>query len=276
MQEPGSYQKSPAVSHEVGEAALQLAPANPRIAGWLEQAGNEAADAPGPESATVTGSPAHELRPKVRLLSAGAEALSSAELLALLFSAFPGTGEARALELAGRLLSERGGLHGLLRSSVHELVDTAGVGEARAAALLAAAELGKRLVSEPTPQRPVISSPEDVYKLLKARLAHLDRERFVVLILNTKNAVLDIETVSIGTLSSALVHPREVFKPAIRAGAAGVILAHNHPSSNVEPSREDREVTRRIAEAGETLGIDVLDHLIIGDGFFSFKERNLL
>ncbi len=225
-----------------------------------------------PRGASMT----EELRPRMRLRSLGAEALSSAELLAVLLSAFPGTGEARALELAGRVISERGGLHGLLRSSVHELIGTAGIGEAKASALLAAAELGKRMVLEPWPRRPVISGPQDVDALLRSRMAHLDRECFVVVLLNMKNTVIASPTVSIGTLSSSLVHPREVFKPAVQAGAAAVILAHNHPSGHVEPSREDREVTKRTVEAGQTLGIGVLDHLIIGEGFFSFKEHGFL
>lgn len=280
MHEPESYENTrrESTSEDVsfgvatlGEAALQIVTASPVIPGWprsQDEAPGEAPDANTPL--------AREIRPKVRLLSAGAEALSSAELLALLFSAFPGTSEARALELANRLISERGGLYNLLRTPAHELLATPGVGQARACVLLAAAELGKRLVSESAPDRPVISGPEDVYALLRGRLAHLDRERFVVLLLTTKNAVISTPTVSIGTLSAAIVHPREVFKPAIQAGAAAVILAHNHPSGHVEPSREDREVTRRISDAGETLGISVIDHLIIGDGFCSLKERGLM
>lgn len=238
-----------------------------RLSGWPD---------PTTDVDVPVGPMAEELRPRTRLRSAGAESLSAAELLAVLFSAFAGTSEAQALELAGRAISEAGGLHGLLRSPIHELVATAGVGEAKASVLLAAAELGKRMVSESAPHRPVISGPGDVYEFLRGRLAHLDRERFVVLLLNTKNAVIESHTVSIGTLSSALVHPREIFKPAIQASAASIILAHNHPSSHLEPSREDREVTRRIVEAGETIGIEVLDHLIIGDGYLSLKERGLL
>jgi len=111
------------------------------------------------------------------------------------------------------------------------------------------------MVSEQGPERLVISSPEDVDWLLRGRMAHLARERFVVLPLGAKNAVMEIHTVSIGTLTSSLVHPREVFKPAVRASAAGLILAHNHPSGKSEPSREDRDVTRRIVEAGKTMGI---------------------
>ncbi len=122
----------------------------------------------------------------------------------------------------------------------------------------------------------MISSPADVDGLLRGRIANLDRENFVVVLLNTKNEVLESPTVSVGTLSSTLVHPREVFKPAIRASAASVVLAHNHPSGKMEPSREDREVTSRIGEAAKILGIEVLDHVILGDGYFSMKEHDLL
>jgi DNA repair protein RadC len=122
----------------------------------------------------------------------------------------------------------------------------------------------------------VISSPTDVDRLLRGRIANLDRENFVAVLLNTKNEVIGTPTVSVGTLSSSLVHPREVFKPAVRASAASVILAHNHPSGKVEPSREDREVTRRLSEAAEILGIEVLDHVIVGDGCFSMKEHGML
>lgn len=273
MLDPTDYSGESVCAPKAREAAVlhQAAFENPtgtlRLSGWPD---------PTRETDATEKTMAEELRPRTRLRSAGAESLSAAELLAVLFSAFAGTSEAQALELAGRAISEAGGLHGLLRSPIHELVATAGVGKAKASVLLAAAELGKRMVSGSAPHRPVISGPKDVYEFLRGRLAHLDRERFVVLLLNTKNAVIESHTVSIGTLSSALVHPREIFKPAIQASAASIILAHNHPSSHLEPSREDREVTRRIIEAGETLGIEVLDHLIIGDGFLSLKERGLL
>lgn len=273
MLETAEYAGGDSPSHEAREAAVQALEdfktpgENLVLSGWAT---------PTKETGSTEKAMAEELRPRNRLRSAGAESLSAAELLAVLFSAFAGTSEARALELAGRAISEAGGLHGLLRSPVYKLVGTAGVGEAKASVLLAAAELGKRLVSESPPKRTIISGPKDVYELLRGRLAHLDRERFVVLLLNTKNAVIESHTVSIGTLSSALVHPREIFKPAIQASAASIILVHNHPSSHLEPSREDREVTRRIVEVGETIGIEVLDHLIIGDGFLSLKERGLL
>ena len=215
-----------------------------------------------------------ELRPRERLLAEGPEALSSAELLGILLGI--GSKERTAVELAQEVISDSGGLFGLHGVGVHDLQDVHGIGEAKACIVLAAVEFGKRLGRVRNPGRPVISSPEDVDGLLRGRIAHLDRENFVVVLLNTKNEVLGFPTVSVGTLSASLVHPREVFKPAIRASAAGVILAHNHPSGRVGPSREDREVTRRLKEASEIIGIEVLDHVILGDRYFSMKEHGIL
>jgi DNA repair protein RadC len=215
-----------------------------------------------------------ELRPRERLLEAGPSALSDGELLGLLFGI--GSREKTAVELAGEVISEAGGLHGLYNVSVHELMRANGIGEAKACIILAAVELGRRIGQVRNPSRPVISSPADVERLVRGRIANLDRENFVVVLLNTKNEVIETPTVSIGTLGASLVHPREVFKPAIRASAASVILAHNHPSGKVEPSREDREVTRRLGEAAGILGIEMLDHVIVGDGYFSMKEHGML
>jgi DNA repair protein RadC len=215
-----------------------------------------------------------ELRPRERLLAAGPSALSDGELLGLLFGI--GSREKTAVELAGEVISEAGGLHGLYDVSVHELTEVNGIGEAKACMILAAVELGRRIGQVRNPGRPVVSSPADVDRLLRGRIANLDRENFVVVLLNTKNEVIETPLVSVGTLSASLVHPREVFKPAIRASAASVILAHNHPSGKVEPSREDREVTRRLGEAAEVLEIELLDHVIVGDGFFSMKEHGML
>jgi DNA repair protein RadC len=215
-----------------------------------------------------------ELRPRERLLEAGPGALSDAELLGLLFGI--GSRKRTAVELAGEVISEAGGLHGLLKVSVHELIGMDGIGEAKACTILAAVELARRIGMGRNPGRPVISCPADVDGLLRGRIANLDRENFVAVLLNTKNEVIEFPTISVGTLSSSLVHPREVFKPAIRASAAGVVLAHNHPSGRVEPSREDREVTQRLLGAARILGIDVLDHVILGDGYFSMKEHGML
>ena len=215
-----------------------------------------------------------ELRPRERLLEAGPGALSDAELLGILLGI--GNREKTAVELASDIISQNGDLFGLHNVTVHDLVETRGVGVAKACIILAAVEFGKRLGRVRNPGRPVISSPADVEGLLRGRIANLDRENFVAVLLNTKNEVLEYPTISVGTLSSSLVHPREVFKPAIRASAAGVVLAHNHPSGKVEPSREDRDVTRRLVEASEIIGIEVLDHVILGDGYFSMKEHGML
>jgi DNA repair protein RadC len=215
-----------------------------------------------------------ELRPRERLLEAGPSALSDGELLGLLFGI--GSREKTAVELAGEVISEADGLHGLYDVSVHELTQINGIGEAKACKILAAVELGRRIGRVRNPGRPMISSPADVERLLRGRIANLDRENFVVVLLNTKNEVIETSTVSIGTLGASLVHPREVFNPAVRASAASVILAHNHPSGKVEPSQEDREVTRRLGEAADILGIEVLDHVIVGDGYFSMKEHGML
>jgi DNA repair protein RadC len=215
-----------------------------------------------------------ELRPRERLLSAGPSALSDGELLGLLFGI--GSREKTAVELAGEVIGEAGGLHGLYDVSVHELMKIGGIGEAKACIILAAVELGRRIGQVRNPGRPMISSPADVDRLLRGRIANLDRENFVVVLLNTKNEVIETSTVSVGTLSASLVHPREVFKPAVRASAASVIVAHNHPSGKVEPSKEDREVTKRLGEAAGIIGIEVLDHVIVGDGYFSMKEHGML
>ena len=159
---------------------------------------------------------------------------------------------------------------------MHELTEKNGIGEAKACVILAAVELGRRIGQVRKPGRPMVSSPTDVDRLLRGRITNLDRENFVVVLLNIKNEVIGAPTVSVGTLSTSLVHPREVFKPAIRASAASVILAHNHPSGKVEPSPEDREVTRRLREAAGILGIEVLDHVIMGDGYYSMKEHGML
>ena len=215
-----------------------------------------------------------ELRPRERLLEAGPQALSDAELLGILLGI--GSPTKTAVELAGQVVSENDGLFGLHQVAVHDLVRLHGIGEAKACIILAAVEFGKRLGRVRNPGRPMISSPADVDGLLRGRIANLDRENFVAVLLNTKNEVIEFPTISVGTLSASLVHPREVFKPAIRASAASVILAHNHPSGKTEPSREDREVTRRLTSAAEIVGIEVLDHVILGHEYFSMKEHGML
>ncbi|OIQ08613.1 hypothetical protein MOOR_17600 [Moorella thermoacetica] len=227
----------------------------------------------GGQGVTIKELPA-ELRPRERLLAAGVQALSNAELLAILLRT--GTRTESALDVARRLLSGPDGLQFLAGATLEELQQQKGIGLAKAAELKAALELGRRLAAF-TLSRTVIRNPRDVAGLLLDEMRYLDRENFRTVSLNTKNQVLGIDNVSVGSLNSSLAHPREVFKDPIRRSAAAIILAHNHPSGDPTPSQEDIMVTRRLVESGHILGIEVLDHLIIGDGrFISLKERNLL
>lgn len=208
------------------------------------------------------------------MLAFGAQALSNAELLAILLRT--GNPQETALEVAQRLLSQPGGLRYLAEASLEELKGQKGIGLAKAAQIKAAIELGRRLAAF-RPERPVIKGPADAAHLLMDEMRYLDREHFRTISLNTKNRVLAIDNVAVGSLNSSYVHPREVFKGPVRRSAAAVILVHNHPSGDPAPSLEDIQVTRRLVEAGKVLGIEVLDHLILGDGsFVSMKEKGLL
>ncbi|GBF34894.1 DNA repair protein RadC [Desulfocucumis palustris] len=214
-------------------------------------------------------------RPREKLFRAGAELLTDGELLAILLRT--GTAEASALDLAAHIISRFGGIGSLVQAAPEELSAIKGVGPAKAAQIKAALELGRRLAAARMGDRPYIKSPEDAAFLVMEEMRHLDREHFGALLLNTKNQVVARETVSIGTLNSSSVHPRELFKNAIRRSAAAIILVHNHPSGDPTPSREDIEVTRRLHEAGEIVGIEILDHIVIGDNkFTSFKAKGML
>lgn len=216
-----------------------------------------------------------ELRPRERLLKDGPAVLSNTELLAILLRT--GTKGESVLDLAARLLTQYGGLKGLINVKDKELAQQNGMGPAKASQLRAALELGKRVSTLSAATRPVIRSPLDVSRLLMEEMRHLDREQFRTVHLNTKNQVLEVELVSVGSLSSSIVHPREVFKNPLRNSVAHLILVHNHPSGDPGPSREDVEVTRRLTEAGKILGVEILDHIIIGDNrFSSLKEEGLL
>lgn len=204
----------------------------------------------------------------------GAAQLSDRELIAILLST--GSRELSVLDLADQILIRHKGVQGLKDLSIDELSQQKGIGRAKAASIVAAVELGKRVFAGNSEYRPVIEGSEDAAELLMKRMRGLDREYFLVILLNQKKAVLGIETVSIGTLNGSLVHPREVFKPAIRRSASTVILAHNHPSGSCEPSEQDLLVTQRLKEAGRMIGIDVIDHIIIGeDRYYSFRENEM-
>jgi len=216
-----------------------------------------------------------EERPRERLILQGAEALSHAELIAILLR----TGSAResAVHLASRLLKACGSLRGLVDMSLEELTAIRGIGPAKAVQLRAGIELGRRLARSSGPGRLVVRSPRDAADLLMEDLRHLKKEHFVCLFLNTKNQVITQETLSVGTLNASLVHPREVFRAAIKCSSASLICVHNHPSGDPAPSPEDIGLTRRLREAGELVGIEVLDHIVIGDGtFVSLKEQGFL
>ena len=214
-------------------------------------------------------------RPRERLISYGAGVLSNAEILAILLGT--GTGQETSIELAQRILATQGGMAFLAEATAEELKEIRGIGPAKTAQIKAAVELGKRLVATTRWERPVIKSPVDVFHLVGEEMRYLDREHFNVILLNTKNHVLGIENVSVGSLNASLVHPRELFKKAILKSAAGIILVHNHPSGDPEPSGEDKQVTCRMVEAGEIIGIEVLDHIVIGDGrFASLRELGFM
>lgn len=212
-----------------------------------------------------------DVRPRERMLAAGPQALSNIELLAIILRT--GTREETALELAQRVLG-RGGLSFLGRISLEELTQLKGVGPAKACQVKAALELGRRLAAAGVEERPLVSSPQEVSNLVMEEMRYLDREHFRAVLLDSKNRVVAIEAVAVGILNSSLVHPREVFKAAVVRSAAAVILVHNHPSGDPSPSHDDIAITQRLVEAGKIIGIQVLDHIIIGDGkYCSLKER---
>ena len=214
-------------------------------------------------------------RPRERLIRLGSSSLSSAEILAIILRT--GTDKETSLELAQKVLAQNGGLHYLAEASVEELGKIRGIGPAKGAQIKAAIELGRRLVASEAVDRPTIKSPDDVVNLVAEEMRYLDREHFKTVLLNTKNHVLELYLVSVGSLNASLVHPRELFKRAVVKSAAGIILVHNHPSGDPEPSAEDKEITMRIIEAGEIIGIDVLDHIVIGDGkYVSLRQRGLM
>ncbi|MEK3731412.1 MULTISPECIES: RadC family protein [Paenibacillus] len=217
----------------------------------------------------------HDERPRERMMRYGASALSHAELLAILLRT--GTHRESAVHIAQRLLKEAGGIRQLVDLSIEEITQIKGIGTAKAIQLKAGVELGRRLAASRNVEPVIIRSPHDAAELLSEQMRYLQKEHFVCLFLNTKNHVIAQETLSMGSLNASIVHPREVFRAAIKCSSASLVCAHNHPSGDPTPSPEDISMTARLVEAGRIVGIDVLDHLIIGDGtFVSLKERGLM
>ena len=214
-------------------------------------------------------------RPRERLDAVGSEALSDAELVALLLRT--GGRGADAHAVAARLLERPGGLLGLSRASRRELAAVPGVGPAKQATLRAAFELGRRLAAGRLAPGASLRGPADVFRHFHPTLRDAPHERFLVLLLDGRHRLLRHELVSQGTLTASLVHPREVFRPALRESAAALLLVHNHPSGDPTPSAEDREVTARLVRAGELLGIPVLDHVVVAErGWTSLRESGWL
>jgi len=213
--------------------------------------------------------------PAERLADIGSAALSVRELLALLLRV-RGAREGAAA-VSTRLVSRFPSMAQLAQADLPELVREGGLSLRQATAVIAARELGRRLYTAPPTRRPTVRTPADVAALVGPDMRYLDREHFNVLLLSTRHDVLAVEEVAVGGLNSAVIHPREVFKPAIRWSAAAVILVHNHPSGDPEPSGDDLRITARLAEAGRILGIEVLDHVVVGDGrYVSLRERGHL
>ena len=213
-------------------------------------------------------------RPRERLASLGPQALSTAELIAILLRV--GVSGENAVLVGQRLLQTFGGLSGLHRADFQELCAQHGIGEAKAAQIKAAIELGRRLTLEAPEERATINSPADAAALVQYEMSALEKEEMRTILLDTRNHVLDIVSVAHGSLNSAQMRIGEVFTPAIRRNAAAIIVVHNHPSGDPTPSPEDITITRAILEAGKLLDVAVLDHLVIGlGGYVSLKEKGL-
>ncbi|MCL6625406.1 RadC family protein [Alicyclobacillus shizuokensis] len=205
--------------------------------------------------------------PRERLLRCGAQALRNDELLAIILQT--GSRSIPVQELARRVIQSVGGLYGLLDCEVQELVSIPGIGTAKALQIAAAVEIGRRIVRRPSARRLRIRSAEDAAEYVMDRMRHLKKEHFITLHLDTKHCVIAEELISMGSLDASIVHPREIFKSAVKRSASAILCIHNHPSGDPQPSPEDIAVTRRLCEAGRLLGIDVLDHIVVGDGRFA-------
>lgn len=215
-------------------------------------------------------------RPREKLINNGVESLTNSELIAIILQS--GSKEESALTLGTKVMSlNEQGLNALVDVTTEELIDIKGIGTAKACQILSAIEFGRRVASSKSNILGKVSSPQMVADHFEHQLMHLNKEKFIAVFLNTKNMITSYETISIGSLSASIVHPREVFNRAIKKSAASIILVHNHPSGNSNPSNEDKLITERLCEVGKIVGISVLDHLIISSGgYFSFKEMKLI
>ena len=225
-------------------------------------------------SFTVRDLPRQE-RPRERLQKFGPEALSAQELLALVIGR--GIPKKSVMNIAQELLARFGNIKAISQATIEELSQIRGIGLAKAAQLKACFELGKREDLEPELKNFDIKDPEAVVKAIRVSIKDKAKEHFKLILLNPRNKIIGISTISIGTLNASLVHPREVFKDAITHSAASVVLAHNHPSGDPEPSEDDIKITKKLVDSGKILGIEVLDHIIIAkNGFKSLANEGLM
>jgi len=214
-------------------------------------------------------------RPREKLLRNGSEYLSNAELIALIIRT--GNRERTAVELAQDILNYFGGLKSLVNLSMEEIQKIKGVGIAKSAEIKAVVELYKRLSASSARERLIVKNPQDAANIVEPELRYLKQEEFRIILLDVKSQVISVPCISKGGLDSSIVHPREVFKPAIKRSSAAIIMVHNHPSGVPDPSNQDIEITEKIIEAGCVLGIEVIDHLIIGDGsYISMKHKGYI
>lgn len=215
-------------------------------------------------------------RPLEKLLSLGAESLSNSELLAIVLRC--GVRGENVLSLSQRILSELQGLDGIMNASYKEITSINGIKKVKASQILAIAELFRRFNTLKSLKNEIsISSPKDIANMLITEMNGLNQEILKLVVLNTKNKVIKVKDVFKGSLNSSIVHPREIFAEAIKCGGASIIICHNHPSGDPTPSKEDINITIRVKECGKIIGIDLLDHIIIGDNkYLSLKEKGII
>lgn len=212
-------------------------------------------------------------RPREKLIAKGAENLKDSELLAILLRT--GKTGKNVIEIAAQILSKHSKKR-LLQMTYQDLLKISGIDSAKATTLLAAFELSKRALEVNDTNLPTVVTPKDVVAQL-TELRHNKKEHFIALYLNARNQLVHKETISMGTLNANLVHPREVFEPAVKYSVANIMVAHNHPSGDPKPSEDDLEITKRLVEAGKMMGVELLDHVIIAtNSYFSFKDEKLL
>ncbi|WP_434122264.1 RadC family protein [Salinicoccus roseus] len=214
-------------------------------------------------------------RPRERLMNYGPDKLTNQELLGIIINT--GNREESSITVANRIIKDMKTIRELRGLTYQELISVKGIGEAKAITILAVIELAIRMHTHSLEEDIFIKSPDDVSNLLMEKMRYYQQEHFVVLYLSTKNMVIHQETMFKGSLNTSIVHPREVYKEAVKRSAAAIICVHNHPSGDPSPSREDIEVTKRLHECGEMIGVDFLDHIIIGSGkYISLKEMNFI